>query len=291
MHLLLHLLHLLLWCCILGGGRGLPAPAQRTPATPATPLPVFRFDGRGPEPPPTLHTFSYARRYRTSASNSSLVLTFKKRAVSLESGARFLFSPEWFPTDKVTFSYKFRVGRSFNFVRSGKLPGIYLGTFRGGYSTGKAYKAGQGSFRPTWQINGTSVYVEPYLYGAHGSYKASRDAQGPATSAAIGPGGSRAGLHLWSREDGDFDLRRGRWNEVRIHVTLNDVGRANGVARVTINGNTEKLTDVSFRDREATRIQSVAMECFFGGGSKSHMTPGYTQRIEFKDVYVYDDDV
>ena len=45
------------------------------------------------------------------------------RNVSLESGARFLFSPTWFPTDAMTFSYKFRVAEKFNWVISGKLPG------------------------------------------------------------------------------------------------------------------------------------------------------------------------
>ena len=155
------------------------------------------------------------------------------------------------------------------------------------------YNLGQGSFRPTWQVDGPNgkkaqAFIEPYVYGAHGSFQASKDAQGPLTSAAIAPGGTRAGFHLWSRDNGDtcFDIQRGEWNEVKLHVKLNDVGKANGVARVTINGCTRELNDVSFRERKDTLIQSVALECFFGGSSKYHMTPGYKQSLEFKDVMV-----
>ena len=67
---------------------------------------------------------------------------------------------------------------------------------------------------------------------------------------------------------------------------MNDVGRANGVARVTVNGNGRELRDVSWRTDERTVIQSVALECFFGGSSKRHTTPGYQQWIEFRDVEV-----
>lgn len=272
-------------------------PTLATLATNATtsrlPLPFSKSS-----PPPTIHLFDYVHRYRTSDPDR-LVLNFKKRDVSLESGARFLFSPAWFPARQVTFSYAFRVAKDFDFVLSGKLPGVYFGTCRDCYSTGKVYNRGQGSFRPTWQVKKTkkktnkktkrtttTAYVEPYVYGAHGSYQASRDAQGPETSAAIGPGGTRAGFHLWPREDDSFDIRPGEWNTVAIHVRLNDPGRANGVARVTINGNARELRDVSFRDDERTLIQSVAMECFFGGSSRRHMTPRRKQRIEFRDVVV-----
>lgn len=132
------------------------------------------------------------------------------------------------------------------------------------------------------------AYIEPYVYGAHGSFQASKDAQGPLTTDAIGPGGGRAGFHLWDRERGDpcFDIRRGEWNEVRIRVKLNDPDEANGVAAVTVNGCTRELADMSFRNDETTLIQSVALECFFGGSSKWHMTPKYKQRLEFKDVVV-----
>ena len=114
----------------------------------------------------------------------------------------------------------------------------------------------------------------------------SRDAQGPDTSAAVGPGGTRAGFHLWPRRDASFDVRRGEWNTVSIHVRMNDVGMSNGVARVAINGNARELTDVSWRTDDATLIQSVAMECFFGGSSQRHRTPARQQRIEFRDVMV-----
>jgi len=95
----------------------------------------------------------------------------------MRSGARFAFSPTWFPTEEMTFSYAFRVADDFNFRLTGKLPGVYFGSCRSCYSSGKVYNKGQGSFRPTWQVkdakgkwayNGTP-FVEPYIYGAHGT--------------------------------------------------------------------------------------------------------------------------
>ena len=149
-----------------------PLVSSSQPEVSRLPLPFSKS-----RPPATIHLFDFVNRYRMSRPNS-LVLRFKKRDVSLESGARFLFTPAWFPTKEMTFSYAFRTKEDFDFVLSGKLPGVYFGTCRDCYSTGKVYKQGQGSFRPTWQVlsrrgsqsgrNGTA-YIEPYVYGAHGA--------------------------------------------------------------------------------------------------------------------------
>ena len=162
----------------LGASEKCRRPSATTPASDPTSSDVTSTSSRLPlpfsksRPPATIHLFDFVNRYRTSRPNS-LVLKFKKRDVSLESGARFLFSPTWFPTEEMTFSYAFKVKKGFNFVLSGKLPGVYFGTCRDCYSTGKVYKDGQGSFRPTWQVEGNgktgTAYIEPYVYGAHGT--------------------------------------------------------------------------------------------------------------------------
>lgn len=229
----------------------------------------------------------FAERYSTTKNGKNLELKFARRNVSLESGARFLSSPkEVFPSDELTFRYQVYFKRGFNFVKSGKLPGIYLGTYQEGYSTGKDYKYGQGSFRPSWQV-GKSVknaYIAPYLYGAHGSYDKAFKAQGPKTADTIS-GGGRAGIHFWENESADLVLKPG-WNTMELAVKLNTPGVADGRVRVRVNGREKTLDDVSFREREDTKIQSIAIECFFGGSSKYHMTPGYVQTVRMKNFQI-----
>lgn len=226
----------------------------------------------------------FAERFSTSKNGKYLRLTFEKRNVSLESGARFASSPKGvFPSEELTFRYQVYFKKGFNFVISGKLPGIYLGTYQEGYSTGKLYNYGQGSFRPTWQTGKGGPKVSPYLYGAHGDNEKARKAQGPKTSAAM-EATSRAGVHFWMSES-ILPLKAG-WNTIEIGLKMNTPGVADGKARVTVNGKTNILDDVSFRDTAETKIQSIAIECFFGGSSKAHMTPGYTQRVKFKNIQV-----
>lgn len=226
----------------------------------------------------------FAQRFSMTKNDRHLKLTFAKKNVSLESGARFVSSPRGImPSEELTFRYKVYFGRGFNFVLSGKLPGIYLGTYQEGYSTGKIYRDGQGSLRPTWhkRKGGKNPNVVPYLYGAHGSNEKASQAQGQKARAVISDNGP--GLHFWMQGDSTLPLRQG-WNMIEIALKLNTPKVADGKLRVRVNGRTNTLDDVSFRDKKETKIQSIAMECFFGGSSKYHMTPGYKQTTKFKDI-------
>eukprot|EP00889_Picochlorum_renovo_P003335 jgi/Picre1/30365/NNA_005729.t1 len=137
--------------------------------------------------------------------------------------------------EELTFQYKVYFKKGFNFVISGKLPGIYLGTFQEGYSTGKDYNDGQGSFRPTWQARGRKrTIVSPYLYGAHGDYNSALRAQGPKTAALL-EGSGRAGMHFWMKGNSTLPLKSG-WNKIELALKLNTPGKPDGKARVTING-------------------------------------------------------
>lgn len=230
----------------------------------------------------------FGDRYSTSKNGKHLQITFATKNVSLESGARFLSSPkDVFPSEEVTFRYKVYFKKGFNFVISGKLPGIFIGTYQEGYSTGKLYNMGQGSFRPTWQAtkDGKKAKISPYMYGAHGSYDKALRAQGPATADAISRGGGRAGIHLWKDGGTSLGLKSG-WNTIEIALKMNTPGLANGRVRMRVNQQVKTLDDVSFRDTDDTKIQSIAMECFFGGSSKYHMTPGYKQSLKMKDIQV-----
>lgn len=229
----------------------------------------------------------FADRFSTTRNGKHLKLTFAKRNVSLESGARFVSSPKYvFPSEELTFGYMVYFKKGFNFVESGKLPGIYFGTYQEGYSTGKSYDVGQGSLRPSWQVENDvkNAYIAPYMYGAHGSYDEAFKAQGPHTAATLS-GGGRAGIHLWEMDSTNFNLKSG-WNTIEFALKLNTPGVANGKLRVRINNEEKTLDDISFRDKRDTKIQSIAIESFFGGSSKYHMTPGYEQAIKMKNFKV-----
>lgn len=226
----------------------------------------------------------YADRFSTSKNGKNLILEFARRQVSLESGARFLSSPKQaFPSEELTFRYQVYFTRGFNFVISGKLPGIMLGTYQEGYSTGKDYNDGQGSFRPSWQAekNTKKAYIAPYMYGAHGSFDEAFKSQGPKTAATLS-GGGRAGIHLWETDSDHLNLKSG-WNTVELAIKLNSPGVSNGKVRVRVNGKEKSLDDVSFRDKEETKIQSITVVSFFGGSSKYHMTPGYRQAVKMRN--------
>lgn len=227
----------------------------------------------------------YVKRFSTTKNGTNLKLRFAKRNVTLESGARFVSSPRSvLPSEELTFKYQVFFKKGFNFVISGKLPGIYLGTYQEGYSTGKNYTYGQGSLRPTWHArrNTKKAIVTAYMYGAHGGNSKTRQAQGPKTSAVIS-GGKTAGLHLWMDGDSTLPLKPG-WNHIEIALKLNTPGMADGKVRLRVNERTNTLNDVSLRDTAETKVQSIAMECFFGGSSKDHMTPGYRQTTKFKNI-------
>ena len=224
----------------------------------------------------------------TSKANR-VTINYAPSTVAFESGARFLFSPDFFPVTEVEYSFKFFVKRGFDFVLTGKLPGVMFGTCRNCSSSGLEYLPGQGSFRLTWESRGrgrgkeSPVHISPYLYGAHGSFAEAKKAQGPKTLAAAEGGDRQGGFHFLQSY---FRIKRGSWNTVSMYLKLNDIGKANGVVRVTVNGKKAGINDVSFRNRAETMIRSVAVVSFFGGNSKFHTTPSYPQSIIFKDITV-----
>lgn len=147
-------------------------------------------------------------------------------------------------------SYAVRFSEDFDFVKGGKLPGLYGGM---GNSGGDIPDGADGfSTRLMWRREGAG---ELYAYLP--------TSEGYGTSIARG---------AWT-------FRPGIWHQVEQEITLNQPDQADGRARVWVDG--ELVIDqggLQFRTVEDLKIDGLFFSTFFGGGDASWSTP--------KDVYV-----
>jgi len=147
-------------------------------------------------------------------------------------------------------SYAVRFSEDFDFVKGGKLPGLYGGT---GNSGGKIPDGTDGfSTRLMWRRAGAG---ELYVYLS--------------TSEKYGT----------SLDRGAWTFEPGVWYRIEQEIVLNQPDQADGRARVWVDG--ERVINqegLQFRTVDALKIDGLFFSTFFGGGDASWSTP--------KDVYV-----
>jgi len=143
--------------------------------------------------------------------------------------------------DGAALHYRLRFAPGFDFVRGGKLPGLYAGS---GPSGGRIPDGRNGcSFRLMWREQG---HGEVYAYL---------------------PGLQRHGLSLLR---GRFGFVPGRWHEVRQEVVLNTPGCADGRVSLWLDGAWAGTADgLRMRDDLALRLDGVFVDVFFGGNDDS----------------------
>lgn len=151
-------------------------------------------------------------------------------------------------------TYELKFDRNFNFVKGGKLPGLYGGT---GNTGGKIPNGHDGfSTRYIWKENGVGA-IYAYL----------------PTSKTWG---TAIGLGSWT-----FSV--GRWHVLEQLVKLNTPGRADGVISIWYD---KKLvhseTGLIFRDTKDLTIDGLLFSTFFGGNNASFATPASTN-IQFRN--------
>lgn len=154
-------------------------------------------------------------------------------------------------------SYRLRFADDFEFVRGGKLPGLYGGT---GNSGGKIPNGNDGfSTRFMWRSEGKG---EVYAYLP--------------TSIDYGT----------SIGKGNFHFARGVWSELKQEVRLNQPGKQDGKIRVWFNKKLVVDQDgLRFRDSPALGINGVFFETFFGGNDDSWRSLKDTH-IDFADISI-----
>ncbi|MGH3585410.1 MAG: polysaccharide lyase, partial [Pseudonocardia sp.] len=156
------------------------------------------------------------------------------------------------PTDVLDLTYQVRFPEGFDFVKGGKLPGLYGGSENNG---GKVPDGTDGfSTRYMWRSGGEGeVYAYLPTSEEHGT--------------SLGRG-------CWS-------FVPGSWTTVRQRVQLNTPGTADG--RITVWQDGRMVLDkggLDFRSTDELRIDGVFFSTFFGGGDESWASPS-DQHAEF----------
>ena len=137
--------------------------------------------------------------------------------------------------------YKIRFPADFDFVRGGKLPGLYGGIG----NSGGAIPNGQDGFstRYMWLSDGRGQ-IYAYL-----------------------PSSKTYGTSIGT---GNFKFIRGVWNTLKQEVLLNQPGSTDGHIRVWLNGETViDQSDLRFRDTKQLGIDGIFFDTFFGGNDDS----------------------
>ncbi|GAA1240481.1 hypothetical protein GCM10009609_00150 [Pseudonocardia aurantiaca] len=149
------------------------------------------------------------------------------------------------PVDVLDLSYQVRFPADFDFVKGGKLPGLYGGTV----TSGKRIPDGTNGFstRYMWRADGDGeVYAYLPTSEEHGT--------------SLGRG-------CWM-----FDS--GSWNTIRQRVQLNTPGERDG--RITVWQDDQLVLDrpgLEFRTTDELRIDGLFFSTFFGGDDSSWASP------------------
>jgi hypothetical protein len=223
-----------------------------------------------------------------------LMVEFKPKTVGMRSGTGFK-APAPIPPncESATFSYEVYVDEDFDFVKGGKLPGFCIGA-NGECASGGNWRRRGGSLRLMWREKG---FVIGYLYlptdiSKEGTREGTADVQSTeCRKELLKTRDTRGGWALWHRDaqKPHLRLRKGSWNAIRVHVSLNDVGEEGGEGggqkgeiRVSVNGAERRCRGVVFRKDKGVRIQSILFSTFFGGSTRD-WAPRKKERMWFRN--------
>ena len=192
--------------------------------------------------------FSRVLRVRYPAGSASPTVTNSKGAP--QGGVQVFANLGIPPQDSLRLSYYVRFSKDFDFVKGGKLPGLFGGTI----NNGRKIPDGTNGFstRYMWRKDGDG---EVYAY-----LPSSRE-------------------HGTSIGRGNWRFQPGTWQHLEQVVVLNQPGKANGQIQMWLDGK-KVLTKngLTFRTTNALKIEGILFSTFFGGGDPSWATP--------KNVYV-----
>lgn len=162
-------------------------------------------------------------------------------------------------TDRACLAYKVRFPAGFDWVKGGKLPGLYGGKAPSG---GKKVTGRNGfSMRFMWREEGKGELYE-YIVNKDEKY------------------GLSVGRGLWT-------FPTGRWVEVQQEIILNDPDEPDGIARVWIDGRPIfEQNDIVYRTTDDLHLTGLMFSTFFGGNGEEWRTPR-DQTADFGDFRLY----
>lgn len=173
--------------------------------------------------------------------NKSMIrVRYKKGSYkSPKGGFQFISRPKS-SSEKMEMRYKVYVSKDFDYVKGGKLPGLYGGEALSGGNKKGVGKTGI-SLRVMFREKG---WLELYGYI-------------PSSNP------TRYGTSLMRKE---MRLKRG-WNEIMVYSRMNDVGKLNGEVRLGVNGDIRRIKNISLRENGKLKFSGIFFSTFFGGNS------------------------
>ncbi|KAI1791570.1 hypothetical protein LXA43DRAFT_888956 [Ganoderma leucocontextum] len=179
---------------------------------------------------------------------------------------------------EATFSYDVYFPSGFEFVKGGKLPGLY-----GGDSDTEAVSCSGGrrddgcwSARFMWRTDGAGE-LYTYLPPDYDENQAVCDI--PPFSTCNDVYGASVGRGAWT-------FATGGWTTIAQRVRLNDAGVANGELEVFVGGTSViSVGGLVLSDSADGRIRGLQMQTFFGGSDSSWASPT-DQEVYFSDFSV-----
>jgi hypothetical protein len=253
-------------------GKSTPQPRSTKPVAPPPPSSAKPPSSSAPYTPPSTYSGNLSGFFGPDFSASRSFCSFSDQNVTIASGVLTAHYPagstapsagapyggaqlcEPFSAGsktEATLTYRVRFPVGFQFVKGGKMPGLYGGVepFSGG-----GHNASGWSMRLMWRTNGAG---EVYAYVADGT----------------GYGDS------WGR--GNFDWQAdGQWHTVTEHVQLNSPGQSNGSVTLAYDGVVAiDQTGLVITDN-ATPIGGLFFSTFYGGHDAS-WAPSQAEHVDF----------
>lgn len=182
-----------------------------------------------------------------------------KRADGEDGGTQAYLKLAGGPVDTLYLQYQVRFQPGFDFVKGGKLPGLFGGTVNNGQRI----------------PDGTNGFSTRYMWRAGG------DGEVYAYLPTSEKHGTSLGRGCWRFEPG-------HWTAIQQRVKLNTPGAADGEVTVWQDGR-EVFTkgDLTFRTTDQLEIEGLFFSTFFGGSDTSWATP-VDQHADFAGFAVSD---
>jgi len=181
---------------------------------------------------------------------------------------------------EVVASYQIRFPEDFEYVKGGKLPGIYGGE---NLQVAKSCSGGRRdtnchSVRFMWRTGGMG---ELYTYLPDPSF--GPDFEGNKALCTIEPQSECNPTFGASVGRGSFTFPPGDFMTIGLRAKLNDVGSSNGELELIVNGQSKfNVSGLAYRNTDEHRFQGWQAQSFFGGNTADWQS-SKDQSLEMKD--------
>ncbi|KAJ7160157.1 polysaccharide lyase family 14 protein [Mycena filopes] len=179
----------------------------------------------------------------------------------------------------VILSYRMTLQSDWEWVKGGKLPGIFGGEGESSYAcTGGRQHDRSKCFnvRPMWRAKGLG---ELYMYIPLTETNRERLLAVPPSSKENTDYGFSVGRNAFN-----FDMAIGKWISLAFRVKLNAIGAEDGELELWVDGKSViNVTGLTLRDSDSARIKGAHFQTFFGGHQDDWASPK-DQRAWFADV-------